>query len=1141
MADEELQQNISQAEAQQANLRTEIDEYTLQINTLNQERQTLPGTQNEADRREQIDSRINQLTQARAVVANQYDEITTRINIMKSSQSSEEASARQSTYQRGVQAQLATQAERQQAIKEGGFEYKDVLFNAEGKPVGATSVRGYELVREELEQREARRQEAERRQVEAVRQQSIIPEPGMTQPFDERDDVTQNMGEAQGVIDIVSNEFSKSEVPDIIRGLGVPIALVNEVQKPIIVESGLANLKLEKPDVLGTAWLFSKSNYLISIPDINTKTISLTGTLPKVTIFEPMTKVVSSEIARVVPDIPTIPKEKVISTVGGLVLPISLAESVRPDITIGGTKSDTISSTQNLVYLEIPKVTKGLLGTNVVFSGIGETTKKASIGNEAIGIASMEIESAIGKSASIISGLGTPIKFALEAPRVDTTLPTYATSLEISKQIPTISSAVAPNLIPKIVIENLPNKEIIDISATKFAFEINKQIPSISTGIIAPSKIENIPLPNFQIETISSKTSENIPLNELKNTGLGLTRSSYLISQIPIPNIPIYETTAKVSGGVSNIISENLPSINLGLTGTNLNFGGIPFPQLPKGTKEFYTSTKEKVFSAGGEYLKQNVEVKTSKVLVVGDVLKPETVQEAVVLAAFPSVFGKLPKVARIGVSTTITATSIPTVLDPTEEIETRVKAGVVGGLGAAGVFFETYPYIRGATYRFLPEYRNIEIQPEGFKAVAGTSEQTRIGLILEKSPARTGLTTNVELPKTSPLVRGGFGVKSWEKELFIGADQEVATSQVSFFKEGTNIELTRPFYITPQEPTLKIPETRISRLGLSGFFDFPGKVSYGFGIPGKPQIGIETGAGVSWTGKGGTYKIGAGSELEGIKDVGVTITDVVRTGFTTLRGQGVELYEFKTVGNSKFSGKGTSTTKGATTISGESVLSSSLGVSSKVSTPSSSLDTTLPKTTTLSVTTPTSSTIPTLTSPSKIKLPRITYPTTSPGSPVISPPSTPPITFPVSPPTSPPITFPISPPTSPPPTPPVTPPIIPPSPPQYPPRRNRIYKPNLSFGKFPVLLRRYGKFKIIGFGRTPIEAFNIGRTAAAKTLGATFKVPSIKNPIYTPGFKTKKTKKGFEFIELPRFRLSTKSEIAEIQEARKIKLGRIK
>lgn len=89
-------------------------------------------------------------------------------------------------------------------------------------------------------------------------------------------------------------------------------------------------------------------------------------------------------------------------------------------------------------------------------------------------------------------------------------------------------------------------------------------------------------------------------------------------------------------------------------------------------------------------------------------------------------------------------------------------------------------------------------------------------------------------------------------------------------------------------------------------------------------------------------------------------------------------------------------------------------------------------------------------------------------------------------------------------------------------------------FRKYPVLVRRKGKFKIVGFGRTPQEAFNIGREITSKTLAVTFKVPGVTIG-KIKGYKKKKNiKEGVLFLELPKYRLSKMSEITEIQTSRK-------
>ena len=100
--------------------------------------------------------------------------------------------------------------------------------------------------------------------------------------------------------------------------------------------------------------------------------------------------------------------------------------------------------------------------------------------------------------------------------------------------------------------------------------------------------------------------------------------------------------------------------------------------------------------------------------------------------------------------------------------------------------------------------------------------------------------------------------------------------------------------------------------------------------------------------------------------------------------------------------------------------------------------------------------------------------------------------------------------------------------------------------GKFPVLVRRFGQFKTVGYGRTPGEAVAIGKSITGSTLGATFKVPGLK-PSKIKGYKTKVSKKeGQVFIELPKYRLSTGTEKQEIQmfkekKKRSVKGGRKK
>jgi len=109
-------------------------------------------------------------------------------------------------------------------------------------------------------------------------------------------------------------------------------------------------------------------------------------------------------------------------------------------------------------------------------------------------------------------------------------------------------------------------------------------------------------------------------------------------------------------------------------------------------------------------------------------------------------------------------------------------------------------------------------------------------------------------------------------------------------------------------------------------------------------------------------------------------------------------------------------------------------------------------------------------------------------------------------------------------------------------PFKTKLKQASSPFGKFAVSLRRFGKFKVIGYGKTEMEAFGIGKKAASTTLGATFRVEGLtKVPKSVPGFKTKKTKEGQLFIELPKFRLSTRGEKKEIQLYKGLKGGKKK
>jgi len=394
--------------------------------------------------------------------------------------------------------------------------------------------------------------------------------------------------------------------------------------------------------------------------------------------------------------------------------------------------------------------------------------------------------------------------------------------------------------------------------------------------------------------------------------------------------------------------------------------------------------------------------------------------------------------------------------------------------------------------------------------------------LILEKAPAKTGVTKGIDLPKTSQLVRGGFGVKGSEKGLFLGGGQKVATSQIGLFKPGKEIKLTREFFVTPQEPTLKIPTTRISRLGLSDLFKFNKQSQISFGLPGSPQIAVESGAKITRAGKGTSFKIGTGSELEAIKSSTI-LTNIKKVGVTSIRGQKVDLFTFKSAPGGKISSSISMTTQPLTRVSGEVTLATALK-SNGVKLVSA--------TTTQPITTATfSTTIPTL--------PKIFSTLTRQPS-RRSPPRSPPISRIITPPTttilksfkSPPITTPFQPT--------ITrtrrsPPIIPRTPTFAPPTFKGGRFPKQRIKKYPTLVRRFGKWKTIALSKTPQKAIFKGQRYSKQTLGRSFYVPGSKT-LVLPGFRTKK-EKGIGKIYIQKTGKGRTSTLGSFGERREIKL----
>jgi len=309
--------------------------------------------------------------------------------------------------------------------------------------------------------------------------------------------------------------------------------------------------------------------------------------------------------------------------------------------------------------------------------------------------------------------------------------------------------------------------------------------------------------------------------------------------------------------------------------------------------------------------------------------LIPTTPGEVALTGGAVALYPALPVVARAPIGGAIGYFEGRKVFDPTLTPEERVRGGLLGGLAITGVAGETLPFARGAVARISPKYKPVVKAEKGFEFIKFTDKD--IGLI----PPGRGARTIVDLPKTSPLRRGGFGVKPGEKTLFLSKDQLLATSQRDFFKTGKEISLEREFFVTPEEPFVKIAETRVSRLGLTDLFKSPRDIEIGFGLPPRPQIGIIR-AGVGRRETATQFIIGKGTELEAIKTFG-TIKDIKLIGKTTIKGQAVDIFEFS-IGKGKpglgkdILGKPFTTAKGEF-VSGTGLLSTA-GVSSIISAP---------------------------------------------------------------------------------------------------------------------------------------------------------------------------------------------------------------
>lgn len=102
---------------------------------------------------------------------------------------------------------------------------------------------------------------------------------------------------------------------------------------------------------------------------------------------------------------------------------------------------------------------------------------------------------------------------------------------------------------------------------------------------------------------------------------------------------------------------------------------------------------------------------------------------------------------------------------------------------------------------------------------------------------------------------------------------------------------------------------------------------------------------------------------------------------------------------------------------------------------------------------------------------------------------------------------------------------------------RFQLKKPTPTRDRFGVEVRRGGVFRTIATTGDLRKAFSIGAERVGTTLAATFRIKGDGRTLSSlPGFRTKVTKEGVEFIEKRGRRLSKRGERVEIQIAKKKK-----
>lgn len=279
--------------------------------------------------------------------------------------------------------------------------------------------------------------------------------------------------------------------------------------------------------------------------------------------------------------------------------------------------------------------------------------------------------------------------------------------------------------------------------------------------------------------------------------------------------------------------------------------------------------------------------------------------------------------VVRAGASVVFGVLGTRTALDPSFTPEERVGGGIVGALGFAGTAFELAPFVKGGLTRFSPDFKPVKT---GEADIAGTKFDTKfIGdLAFDSGKGQIGFIPEGigKSPRGFPagagaLERGGFGFKPSEQlKGFGGKELRLTTSQRGLVEEAGQFKVDPAvsefgFFFTPADPITGIPQTRVSRLGLTDFLESPkGDISFSLTGKGQPQIIVtEPTPLVTFgkTGLGGKARVSpkGTSELEVTALANIKVLE--NLGATVIKGQRVDIIRgsLTDVGVTRPSGRG--------------------------------------------------------------------------------------------------------------------------------------------------------------------------------------------------------------------------------------------